>query len=51
VRKLFEPKMQEVIGGWRKLCKEELNDYFVHINIYIVRVIKFKNMVWVRHVA
>ena len=26
--------MQEVIGGWRKLCKEELHDYFVLINIY-----------------
>jgi len=32
--KLCEPKMQEVIGGLRKLCKEELLDYFVHINKY-----------------
>lgn len=34
MRKLYEPKLQEVIGGWRKLCKEELHDYFVHINKY-----------------
>jgi hypothetical protein len=32
--KLFEPKMQEVIEGWRKLCKEELHVNFVHINKY-----------------
>lgn len=34
VRKLFEPKMQKVIGGWRKLCKEELHDYCVRISKY-----------------
>jgi len=30
----MNPKMQEVIGGWRKLFKEERHDYFVHINKY-----------------
>jgi hypothetical protein len=26
VRRIFGPKREEVVGGWRKLCNEELHD-------------------------
>jgi hypothetical protein len=50
LRKIFEPKWEEVAGGWRRLHNEEL-----HNNLYtspnIIRVIKSGRMTWARHVA
>jgi hypothetical protein len=43
LRKLFEPKRDEVTGEWRKLRKEELDD--------IIWVIKSRRTRWVGHVA
>jgi hypothetical protein len=37
VRRIFEPKRDEVAGEWRKLHIEELNDLYSSSNI--VRVI------------
>jgi hypothetical protein len=49
LRRIFEPKRDEVTGEWGKLHTEELNVlYFLPS---IVRVIKLKRMRWVGHVA
>ena len=47
--RIFGPKRDEVIGEWRKLHNEELNDLYSSPNL--VRVIKSSRMRWVGHVA
>ena len=42
LRRIYEPKRDEVTEGWRKLHKEELNDLYSSPNI--VRVIKSRRM-------
>jgi hypothetical protein len=42
-------KRDEVIGKWRKLHNEELNDMYSSLNI--VGVIRSRRMRWVGHVA
>jgi hypothetical protein len=49
LRRIFGPKRDEVIGGWRKLHNEELHDLYSSPNI--VRVIKSRRMRWTWHVA
>ena len=49
LRRIFEPKRDEVTGEWRKLHNEELNDLYCLPNI--VRVIKSRRMRWAGHVA
>ena len=46
LRRIFEPKREEVTGEWRKLYNEELIDLYFSPNI--VEVI---NMRWAGHVA
>jgi hypothetical protein len=48
LRRIFEPKRDKVIGEWRKLHNEELNDLYSSLNI--IQVIKLR-MRWVGHVA
>jgi len=49
LRRIFGPKRNEVIGEWRKLHNEELNDLYSSPNI--IQVIKSRRMKWVGHVA
>jgi hypothetical protein len=49
LRRIFGPKRDEVIGGWRKLLIEELHNlYFLPS---IIRMIKSMRMRWSGHVA
>ena len=49
LRRIFGPKRDEVIGEWRKLHNEELNDLYCSPNI--VWMIKWRRMRWAGHVA
>ena len=49
LRRIFAPERDEVIGEWRKLRIEEVNDLYSSPSI--VRMIKSGRMSWARHVA
>jgi hypothetical protein len=44
LRRIFGPKRDEVMGGWRKLHNEELSPS-------IIRMIKSRRMIWAGHIA
>jgi hypothetical protein len=49
VRRIFGPKRDEVIGGWRKLHIEELHNLYSSPSI--IRMIKSRRMRWAGHAA
>ena len=49
LRRIFGPRRDEVMGEWRRLHNEELNDLYSSPNI--VRVIKLRRMRWAGYVA
>jgi hypothetical protein len=49
LRRIFEPKRDKMIGGWRKLHSEELCDLYSSLSI--IRMIKSRRMRLVGHVA
>ena len=49
LRRIFEPRRDEVTGEWRRMHNEELNDLYCSPNI--VRLIKWRRMRWAGHVA
>jgi hypothetical protein len=49
LRRIFGLKRDEVIGGWRKLHKEELHN--LSCSPSIIRIIKSRRVRWAGHVA
>jgi hypothetical protein len=49
LRRIFEPKRDEVTGGWRKLHNMELHNLYSSPNI--IRMVKSRRMRWAEHVA
>jgi len=49
LRRIFGPRRNEVMGEWRRLHNEELNDLYSSPNI--VQVIKSRRIRWAGHVA
>jgi hypothetical protein len=49
LRRIFAPKRDEVIGGWRKLHNEELRSLYTSPSI--IRSIKSRTMRWAGHIA
>jgi hypothetical protein len=49
LRRIFEPKREEEVGGWRMLYNKELHNLYVSPNI--IRMIKSRRMKWAGHVA
>jgi len=49
LRRIFGPRREEVMGEWRRLHNQELNDLYSSPNI--VRVIKSRRMRWAGHLA
>jgi hypothetical protein len=49
LRRIFEPKRDEVTGEWRKLHNEELRDLYSSPSI--IRIVTSRRMRWADHVA
>jgi hypothetical protein len=49
LRRIFEPKRDEVTGEWRRLHNKEL--YALYSSPNIIRVIKSRRLTWAGHVA
>jgi hypothetical protein len=49
LRGIFEPKRDEVIGGWRKLHNKDL--HYLCYSPNIIKMIKSKRMKWAGHAA
>jgi hypothetical protein len=47
--RIFEPKSDEVTGGWRELHNEELHNLYSSPSV--IKMIKSRRMRWARHVA
>jgi hypothetical protein len=49
LRRIFEPKGNGVMGGWRKLHNEDLRD--LYSSPCTIRIITSRRMKWAGHVA
>jgi hypothetical protein len=49
LRRIFGPKRDGVMGGWRKLYNEELRN--LYFSPSIIRIIKSRRLRWAGHVA
>jgi hypothetical protein len=48
LRRIFGPKREEVVGGWRRLHNEELHNLYT--SPYIIRITKSNRTRWTGHV-
>jgi hypothetical protein len=48
LRRMFGPKREEVVGGWRRLHMRSFITCALH---HVITVIKLKRMRWAKHVA
>jgi hypothetical protein len=49
LKRIFGPKREEMVGGWRRLHSEEIYNFFASPNI--IRVMKSRTMRWAGHVT
>jgi hypothetical protein len=49
LRRIFGPKREEVVGGWRRLHNKKLHNFYTSPKI--IRVINSRTMKWAGHVA
>jgi hypothetical protein len=49
LRRIFGPKEEEVVGGWRRMHNEDLHNLYSSPNI--ITVIKTRRMRWTGHVV
>jgi hypothetical protein len=49
LRRIFGPKRDEVVGGWRKSRNEDLHILYSSQNI--ITIIKLRGKRWARHIA
>jgi hypothetical protein len=49
LRKIFGPKRDAVIGGWRKLHNEELHNFYCSPSV--IRIVKTRTMRWAGNLA
>jgi hypothetical protein len=49
LRRIFGPKGDEVIGGWRKMRNKELHNFYYSPGV--TTIIKSRRIKWVRRVA
>jgi hypothetical protein len=49
LRRIFRPKRDEIIGGWRKLFNKELHNFYFSPNI--IKMVKSRRIRWVGYVT
>jgi hypothetical protein len=49
LRRIFGPKRYELVGGWRKLQKQELHN--LYCSPHIIRTFRSRRMRWAGHKA
>jgi hypothetical protein len=49
LKRIFGPKREEVVGGWRRLHNEELHNMYASPNV--IHVFKSRRMRWAGYVA
>jgi hypothetical protein len=49
LRRIYGPKREAVVGGWRRQHNEELHNLYASPDV--IRVVKSRRMGWAEHVA
>jgi hypothetical protein len=49
LRRIFGPKREEIIGGWRRVHNEELHNFYFSPNI--IKIIKSRRTRWAGYIA